>query len=73
MFNHTLEGGEGGPGGGTPPPPTVYCRSNTCLVGGAGLHEKETGLRGGPRGGWVGGGRGLPKRLGVVAVGYKCH
>ena len=30
-------------------------------------------LRGGPRSGWAGGWRRLPKRLGAVTVGYKCH
>ena len=40
---------------------------------GAGVHLKGRGLRGGPRGGYAGGWRGLPKRLGAVTVGYECH
>ena len=30
-------------------------------------------IRGGPSSGWTGGCRRLPKRLGAVTVGYKCH
>ena len=41
--------------------------------GGAGMHWKGRDLRGGPRGGQAGGWRRLPKRLGAVTVGYKCH
>ena len=39
----------------------------------AGMHCKGRGLRGGPRSGYVGGRRRLPKRLGAVTVGCKCH
>ena len=35
------------------------------------MHKKGKG--GGPRGGQAGGWRRLPKRLGAVTVGYKCH
>ena len=38
-----------------------------------GMHSKGRDLRGGPRGAWIGGWRTLPKRLGAVTVGYKCH
>ena len=38
-----------------------------------GMHQKGRGLRGGHKGGWGGGWRRLPKRLGPVTVGYKCH
>ena len=38
-----------------------------------GMHWKGRHLRGGPRGGWTGGWRRLPKRLRAVTVGYKCH
>ena len=39
----------------------------------AGMHEKGRDRRGGPRGGQTGGWRRLPKWLGAVVVGYKCH
>ena len=39
----------------------------------AGMHSKGRDLRGGPSGGQTGGWRRLPKRLGAVIVGYKCH
>ena len=39
----------------------------------AGMHQNGRGRRGGPRGGQTGGWRRLPKRLGAVSVGYKCH
>ena len=38
-----------------------------------GMHQKGRGHRGGPRSGYTGGWRRLPKRLGAVTVGYKCH
>ena len=38
-----------------------------------GMHWNGRDLRGGPRSGWTGGWRRLPKRLGAVTVGYKCH
>ena len=38
-----------------------------------GMHWRGSGLSGGPRSGWTGGWRRLPKRLGAVTVGYKCH
>ena len=41
--------------------------------GAARMHSKGRGLRSGPRGGYAGGWRRLPKRLGAVTVGYKCH
>ena len=37
-----------------------------------GMHWKGRDLRGGPSG-QTGGWRRLPKRLGAVTVGYKCH
>ena len=47
------------------------CSSHTGVLhkGQAGMHWKGRDLRGGQAGGW----RGLPKRLGAVTVGYKCH
>ena len=39
----------------------------------AGMHQKGRDHRGGPRSGEAGGWRRLPKRLGAVPVGYKCH
>ena len=45
----------------TPPPPSP------------GMYWKGRDLRGGPRSGSMGGWRRLPKRLGAVTVGYKCH
>ena len=44
-----------------PPPPPKRC------IG------RGRGLRGGPKSGSAGGWRRLPKRLGAVTVGYKCH
>ena len=38
-----------------------------------GMHWKVRDLRGGPRSSWTGSRRTLPKRLGAVTVGYKCH
>ena len=38
-----------------------------------GMYWKGRDLRGGPRSGSMGGWRRLPKRLGAVTVGYKCH
>ena len=39
------------------------------------LHKdaSEADLRGGPSSSYIGGCRRLPKRLGAVTVGYKCH
>ena len=38
-----------------------------------GMHKKGRDLRGSPRSRWISGWRRLPKRLGAVTVGYKCH
>ena len=40
---------------------------------GAGMHWKGRDLRGRPKSAQIGGWRRLPKRLGAVTVGYKCH
>ena len=40
---------------------------------GPGMHQKGRDLGGGPRSGSTGGWRRLPKRVGAVTVGYKCH
>ena len=53
--------------------PEVWGRAGPGGRGRAGMHEKRRGLRGSPRGGWAGGWRRLPKRLGAVTVRYKCH
>ena len=50
------------------PPSCAYT-----LGGGGGMDALEGDLRGGPRSGWTGGWRRLPKRLGAVTVGYKCR
>ena len=42
-------------------------------MGGDGVHWKGIDLRGDPSSGKAGGCRRLPKRLGAVTVGYKCH
>ena len=39
----------------------------------AGMHSKGRDPGGGPRSGWIGGWRRLPKRLGAVTVGYNCQ
>ena len=38
-----------------------------------GMHQKGSDPRGRPKSGLMGGWRRLPKRLGAVTVGYKCH
>ena len=64
-----MTGAEGAPGGYPhPPPPCVFPRRAW-----AGMHQKGRDLGGGPRSGYTGGWRRLPKRLGAVTVGYKCH
>ena len=37
------------------------------------MHWKGNDRKGDPRGGYTGGWRRLPERLGAVTVGYKCH